>query len=53
MAGSGEELGMCRIGDSKEQGRSTAGAGQKQELGSSRVGAEQEQGRIRRVARWE
>ena len=35
-AGTGEELGMCRIGACKEQDRSVAGAGQKQELGRSR-----------------
>ena len=34
--GTGEKLGMCRIGVCKEQGRSTAGVGQKQELGRSR-----------------
>ena len=35
---------LCRIGACKEQGRSTAGAGQKQELGRSR---ERERGRGR------
>ena len=40
--GTGEKLGMCRIGVCKEQGRSTAGVGQKQELGRSR---ERERGR--------
>ena len=35
-AGTGEELGMCRIGACKEQGRSMAGVGQQQELGRSR-----------------
>ena len=42
--GTGEKLGMCRIGVCKEQGRSAAGVGQKQELGRSR---ERERGRER------
>ena len=33
----GQEVGLCRVGARKEQGRSMAGAGQKRELERSRL----------------